>query len=59
MIQERENDLKKKFDDIMEKDKIHKEEKEIKRQEHEEDMFIADLQKAYDKERAAGRAKKA
>lgn len=31
MIQERENDLKSKFDDIMEKDKIHKEEKETKR----------------------------
>ena len=59
MIAEREKDLQHKFDEIMEKDMKHKEEKEIKRMEHEEDMFIADLQKAYDKERAAGKAKKA
>lgn len=47
-----------KYEKMMEADAIQKEQVEEKRLEIEEDRFIADLQKAYDKERAQGKAKK-
>ena len=42
----------------MEADAKHKAEQEEKRLEHEEEMFILDLQRAYDAELSAGAAEK-
>lgn len=46
------------MDKLMEDDAKFKAEQEARRIEHEEEMFMADLQLAMDKEKAMGRAKK-
>lgn len=50
MNKDREKVLKKKYLELMEADAKRKIEQEAKRKEHEEELFIIDLQKAYDKE---------
>ena len=58
MAIEKERDLREKHEKIQEQNEKFKAEKEAKRLEHEEEMFYLDLQKAYDKELAMGRARK-
>lgn len=52
----RDQELREKFDTMMEADRKLKAEKDRKRREHEEDMFILDLNKAYEAEQAQGEA---
>lgn len=48
--------MRERYDAMMEADRKQKKELAKKQREHEEDMFILDLNKAYDAEQAQGEA---
>lgn len=51
---DKEMELREKYEELMEKDRKMKAEQEKKRKEHEEELFLLDIQRANDKEQKDG-----